>query len=103
MKCSFCTYDHKPDNPLLLKAHAEGDILEGKTYGIIPVTVWRDGGFLLVEKAEDDERVYEIGIIDPRVVEEVDLGFEPVPDEDEPEEFQEVIMKVKKKKPTNLL
>jgi len=83
MRCSFCTYDHKPENPFILKAHAEQDILEGKTRGIIPVAVWRDGGFLLVVKAEDGEQIYEIGIVDSRPVEEVDLGFEPIPDEEE--------------------
>lgn len=86
MKCSFCTYDHKPENPFILKAHAEQDILEGKTRGIIPVVVWRDGAFVLVEAAEDGEQLYDIGIIDSRPVEEVDLGFEPLPDEEEEEE-----------------
>jgi hypothetical protein len=83
MKCSFCTYDHKPENPFILKAHAEQDILDGKTRGIIPVAVWRDGGFLLVEAPEDGEQVYEIGIVDSRPVYEEDLGFEPIPDEEE--------------------
>ncbi len=83
MRCSFCTYDHKPENPFILKAHAEQDILEGKTQGIIPVTVWRDGGFLLVREADEGEQVYDIGIVDSRPVEEVDLGFEPIPDEEE--------------------
>jgi hypothetical protein len=103
MKCSFCTYEHKPDNLSLLKSHAEADILEGTTRGIIPVVVWRDGEFFLVEKAEDKEPAFGIGITDPSSVEEVDLGFEPVPDEEEPEKFQEVLMKAKKKKPSNLL
>ena len=82
MRCSFCTYDHKPENPFILKAHAEQDIMEGKTRGIIPVVVWDDGGFLLVEAA-DGRQTYEIGIVDSRPVEEVDLGFEPIPDEEE--------------------
>jgi hypothetical protein len=103
MKCSFCTYDQKPDSLFLLKAHAEEDILEGKTRGVIPVAVWRDGEFLIVEEAKDDERVYEIGIIDPRPVEEVDLGFKPLPDEEEPEKLYESKVKVVDKKPTNLL
>jgi hypothetical protein len=83
MKCSFCTYNHKPENPFILKAHAEQDILEGKTRGIIPVVVWDDGGFLLVEEAEDGQQTYNIGIVDSRPVEVVDLGFEPIPDEEE--------------------
>jgi hypothetical protein len=82
MRCSFCTYDHKPENPFILKAHAEQDIMEGKTRGIIPVVVWDDGGFLLVEAA-DGRQIYDIGIVDSRPVEEVDLGFEPIPDEEE--------------------
>ena len=82
MRCSFCTYNHKPENPFILKAHAEQDILEGKTRGIIPVVVWDDGGFLLVEAA-DGRQTYEIGIVDSRPVEKVDLGFEPIPDEEE--------------------
>lgn len=84
MRCSFCTYDHKPENPFILKAHAEQDILEGKTRGIIPVVVWDNGGFLLVESA-DDRQIYDIGIVDSRPVEEIDLGFEPIPDEKEKE------------------
>jgi hypothetical protein len=82
MRCSFCTYDHKPENPFILKAHAEQDIMEGRTRGIIPVVVWDDGGFLLVEAA-DGRQTYDIGIVDSRPVEKVDLGFEPIPDEEE--------------------
>ena len=82
MRCSFCTYNHKPENPFILKAHAEQDIMEGKTRGIIPVVVWDNGGFLLVESA-DGRQTYDIGIVDSRPVEEVDLGFEPIPDEEE--------------------
>ena len=84
MKCSFCSYNHKPENPFILKAHAEQDIMEGKTRGIIPVVVWDDGGFLLVESA-DGRQTYNIGIVDSRPVEKVDLGFEPFPDEEEEE------------------
>jgi ClpP class serine protease len=105
MRCSFCTYGQKPENLFLLKAHAEQEIFEGNTRGIIPVVVWKDGEFYLVEKAKDGEQVYEIGIIDPRPKEEPDLGFEPLPDEeeDDEEEMEEVVVRVKKKKPTTLL
>ena len=82
MKCSFCTYNHKPENPFILKAHAEQDILEWRTRGIIPVAVWEDGGFLLVESA-DGRQTYDIGIVDSRPVVIEDLGFEPIPDEEE--------------------
>jgi hypothetical protein len=85
VRCSFCTYNHKPENPFILKAHAEQDIMEGITRGIIPVVVWDDGGFLLVESA-DGRQTYDIGIVDSRPVEEVNLGFEPIPDEEEVEE-----------------
>ena len=85
MKCSFCTYNHKPENPFILKAHAEQDIMEGKTRGIIPVVVWDDGGFLLVESA-DGRQTYDIGIVDSRPKVEEDLGFEPFPDEEEVKE-----------------
>jgi len=88
MKCSFCTYNHKPENPFILKAHAEQDIMEGKTRGIIPVVVWDDGGFLLVE-AGDGRQTYDIGIVDSRPKFEEDLGFEPIPDEEEEEEVEE--------------
>ena len=84
MRCSFCTYNHKPENPFILKAHAEQDILEGKTRGIIPVVVWDDGGFLLVESA-DGRETYDIGIVDSRPKFEEDLGFEPIPNEEEEE------------------
>lgn len=83
MKCSFCTYNHKPENPFILKAHAEQDILEGKTRGNIPLVVWRDGGFFLVENAEEGEQIYDIGIVDSRPTFYEDLGFEPFPDEEE--------------------
>jgi len=86
MKCSFCTYNHKPENPFILKAHAEQDILEGRTRGIIPVVVWDDGGFLLVEAAKDGQETYDIGIVDSRPKIEEDLGFEPFPDEEEVKE-----------------
>ena len=85
MRCSFCTYNHKPENPFILKAHAEQDILEGKTRGIIPVVVWDNGGFLLVESA-DGRQTYDIGIVDSRPKIEEDLGFEPFPDEEEVKE-----------------
>jgi hypothetical protein len=85
MRCSFCTYNHKPENPFILKAHAEQDIMEGKTRGIIPVVVWDDGGFLLVESA-DGRQTYDIGIVDSRPKIEEDLGFEPFPDEEEVKE-----------------
>jgi hypothetical protein len=85
MRCSFCTYNHKPENPFILKAHAEQDIMEGKTRGIIPVVVWDDGGFLLVESA-DGRQTYDIGIVDSRPKVEEDLGFEPFPDEEEVKE-----------------
>ena len=81
MRCSFCTYNHKPENPFILKAHAEQDIMEGKTRGIIPVVVWDDGGFLLVESA-NGRQTYDIGIVDSRPKVEEDLGFEPFPDEE---------------------
>jgi len=84
VRCSFCTYNHKPENPFILKAHAEQDILEGKTRGIIPVVVWDDGGFLLVESA-DGRETYDIGIVDSRPKFEEDLGFEPIPNEEEEE------------------
>ena len=83
MRCSFCTYNHKPENPFILKAHAEQDILEGKTRGIIPVVIWDDGGFLLVESAEEGQQIFDIGIVDSRPKPVEDLGFEPIPDEEE--------------------
>jgi len=86
VRCSFCTYNHKPENPFILKAHAEQDILEGKTRGIIPVVVWDDGGFLLVEAAKDGQETYDIGIVDSRPKIKEDLGFEPFPDEEEVKE-----------------
>jgi hypothetical protein len=85
MRCSFCTYNHKPENPFILKAHAEQDIMEGITRGIIPVVVWDDGGFLLVESA-NGRQTYDIGIVDSRPKIEEDLGFKPFPDEEQVEE-----------------
>jgi hypothetical protein len=76
MRCSFCSYSHKPDNPQLLRAHAELDIIEGRTNNSIPVVVWRDGEFWLIEKAKDGEAIFPIGIIDPRPAEESEEELE---------------------------
>jgi hypothetical protein len=81
MKCSFCTYDHQPANPILLKAHAETCILEGNTGGIIPVVVWRDGSFILVREAGEEEQTYDFGIVDSRPPEEEVIASETVYEE----------------------
>ena len=86
MKCTFCTYDYTPDNFPMLKAHAEKDILEGITRGIIPVVVWRDGTFILVKEAESNDRVFDIDIVDPRPVFDGNLVVETFPEEEQEEE-----------------
>jgi hypothetical protein len=86
MKCSFCTFDHQPTNPNLLKAHAEAEQVDGKTNGKVPVVVFRDGDFLIVEEALEGEQVYFFNIQDTLakieqesvVVEEVVVEEEPV-------------------------
>jgi hypothetical protein len=83
MKSDFSTWAHKPENPVILKAYAEVAILEGVTRGIIPSVVWRDGEFTLTLTPQEGENIYDMGIVDSRPVEEVDLGFEPIPDEDQ--------------------
>lgn len=83
MKCSFCLYEHKPDNFITLKAHAEEHITNDETRGGIPVVVWRDREFILIEKAEKEEKIYDIFITDPKGLVQEDLGFKPLPDEDE--------------------
>lgn len=85
MKCSFCTYDYKPENVSILKEHAEKDIIEGITRGVVPVVVWRDNMFILVEKAEDGEQTYEIGIVDHRPINDSNLVVETLPYEEEEE------------------
>jgi len=102
MKADFSSWSHSPDNFVILKKYAETSIIDGSTFGKVPSVVWRDGQFTLTLSPLEDEQIYEVGIVDPRPVEEPDLGFEPLPDEEE-EEMEEVLVKVKKKKPTTLL
>jgi hypothetical protein len=83
MKADFSNWSQSPDNFVTLKRYAESAIVDGSTLGKIPSVVWRDGQFTLTLSPLEDEQVYEIGIIDLRPVEEVDLGFEPLPDEEE--------------------
>jgi hypothetical protein len=85
MKADFSNWAHKPENPVILKAYAEVAILEGVTRGIIPSVVWRDGEFTLTLTPQEGEQTYDMGIVDSRPVEVVDLGFEPIPDEEEEE------------------
>jgi hypothetical protein len=82
MKCSFCTYDHQPTNPNLLKAHAELELLEGKTNGKVPQVVFRDGDFLIVEEPLEGEQTYFFNILDV-ITKEEEVFAEPIP---EPEE-----------------
>ena len=86
MKADFSNWAHKPENPVILKAYAENALLEGVTRGIIPLVVWRDGEFTLTLTPKEGEQIYDLGIVDSRPKPEVDLGFEPVPDEEEVEE-----------------
>ena len=83
MKSDFSNWQHKPENPVFLKAYAETAILEGITFGIIPTVVWRDGEFTLTLTPGEDEQTYDMGIVDSRPKPEEDLGFEPIPDEEE--------------------
>ena len=84
MKADFSNWSLSPDNFVTLKRYAEEAIVQEITRGEIPKVVWRDSQFTLTLSPLEGEQVYEIGIIDPRPVERVDLGFEPIPDEEEP-------------------
>jgi hypothetical protein len=86
MKADFSNWSHSPDNFIILKKYAETAIADGSTLGKIPSVVWRDGEFTLTLSPLEGEQVYEVGITDPRPVEEVNLGFKPIPDEPEEEE-----------------
>lgn len=66
MKADFSTWQHKPDNPSLLKAYAELAIMEGLTGDIIPKVVWRDGELTLTLNPEEGEQVYEYYFEDRR-------------------------------------
>jgi hypothetical protein len=66
MKADFSTWQHKPDNPSLLKAYAELAIMEGLTGDIIPKVVWRDGELTLTLNPEEGEQVYEYHFEDRR-------------------------------------
>ena len=103
MKADFSNWSLSPDNFVALKRYAEEAIVEGVTHGKIPSVVWRDGEFTLTLFPLEGEQIYDAGIVDPRPIEKVDLGFEPLPDEEDEEEMEEVVVKVKKKKPTTLL
>jgi hypothetical protein len=83
MKADFSNWSQSPDNFVILKRYAESAIVDGSTLGEIPSVVWRDGEFTLTLSPLEGEQIYEVGIVDPRPVEEVDLGFEPLPDEEE--------------------
>ena len=82
MKADFSNWSQSPDNFVILKRYAESAIVDGSTLGEIPSVVWRDGEFILTLSPLEGEQIYEVGIVDPRPVEEVDLGFEPLPDEE---------------------
>lgn len=64
MKCSFCSFEQQPTNHVALKAHAELEQIEGKTNGKVPVVVFRDGDFLIVEEAEEGEQTHFFNIQD---------------------------------------
>lgn len=66
MKADFSTWQHKPDNPAMLKAYAELAIMEGLTGDIIPKVVWRDGELTLTLNPEEGEQVYEYYFEDRR-------------------------------------
>jgi hypothetical protein len=84
MKSDFSNWSHKPDNVSILKKYAETTIAEGLTGEVlVPTVVWRDNELTLTLTPQKDEKVFDIGIVDPRPKEEVDLGFEPLPDEEE--------------------
>lgn len=83
MKADFSNWQHKPESPIILKAYAETALLEGVTRGIIPIVVWRDGEFTLTLTPKEDEQIYDMGIVDSRPKPKEDLGFEPIPDEEE--------------------
>ena len=69
MKADFSNWNHKPENPVFLKAYAENALLEGITRGIVPVVVWRDGEATLTLTPQEGEQIYDFGIVDRRVVE----------------------------------
>jgi hypothetical protein len=84
MKSDFSNWNHKPENLSILKKYAETAIAEGLTgESNLPTVVWRDNEFTLTLSPEEGEQVYDIGIVDPRPKEKIDLGFEPIPDEEE--------------------
>ena len=69
MKADFSNWNHKPENPVFLRAYAENALLEGITRGIVPVVVWRDGEATLTLTPQEGEQIYDFGIVDRRVVE----------------------------------
>ena len=69
MKADFSNWNHKPENPVFLKAYAENALLEGITRGIVPVVVWRDGEATLTLTPQEGEQIYDFGIVDRRVAE----------------------------------
>jgi hypothetical protein len=69
MKADFSNWNHKPENPVFLKAYAENALLEGITRGIVPVVVWRDGEATLTLTPQEGEQIYDFGIVDRRVIE----------------------------------
>jgi hypothetical protein len=79
MKADFSNWNHKPENPVILKAYAETAILEGVTGGKVPVVVWRDGEATLTLTPQEGEQIYDFKIVSPlveKIPEEVKLALE---------------------------
>ncbi len=89
MKADFSTWQHKPENPNILKAYAELAIMEGLTGDIIPKVVWRDGELTLTLEPKEGEQVYEYTFIDYRIKDEEEEVVFKETLEDDSEEVEE--------------
>lgn len=66
MKC-LCGFQHLPNSAPLLANHLQDCMLDGAFTdpAVLPVIVWRDGGFAAVRQAEEGEQTFEIGLTRP--------------------------------------
>lgn len=71
MKC-LCGFSQLPNNGPLLKIHVESCMVDGacKDLGKAPSIVWRDGEFVVVRAPEEGEQTYDIGVTEPKSLEE---------------------------------
>jgi phage tail sheath protein FI len=85
MKTDFSNWQHKPENPTILKAYVESVIVEGLIGDIVPKVVWRDDQLTVTLQPQEGEAILDYTFTDHRPKEKPDFSkiFKPIPDEEE--------------------